>query len=210
MDWEFLVEATPALLRGAMATVGVSAGAILIGMVLGALLAAAATSESRGLRVAAAVYTSFFRGVPLLVQVLLCYYALPFLGIDVPALVAAVGTLALCTAAYNGEILRGGLAMVAPGGLEAARLLGLSPVQTFLRIRLPIAAAAMRPALVGEAVMILKASSLVSLVGIAELTRTSQALASSTYQPLPAYALCGVFYLVINSTLMFAARERRR
>ena len=208
MDWAFVREATPPLLQGAAATIGVSAGAILIGFVLGAVIAALAASPARVVRVVAALYISFFRGVPLLVQILLAYYALPFLGIDVPALVAAIGTLALCTAAYNAEILRGGLATVAPGGLEAARLLGLTPAQAFLRIRLPIAANAMRPALVGEAIMILKASSLVSLVGIAELTRTSQALASSTYQPLPAYALCGAFYLLINTALMIAARAR--
>ena len=148
--------------------------------------------------------------MPLLVQLLLAYYALPFLGLDIPAIVAAVGTLALCCAAYAAEILRGGLALVPPGTVEAARLLGLTRTQAFLRIRLPIAASAMRPALVGEAIMILKASSLISLVGILELTRTSQALASSTFMPLQSYALCGAIYLVINFTIMAVFRERRR
>ena len=210
MDWAFVQEALPPLLRGAVATVLVSLAAILLGFAAGAVIAAAATSGPRPARVAAGVYVSFFRGVPLLVQLLLAYYALPFLGLDIPAIVAAVGTLGLCCAAYMAEILRGGLASVPPGAVEAARLLGLSPGQTFLRIRLPIAARTMRPAIVGEAIMIMKASSLISMVGIMELTRASQALASSTFMPLPSYALCGAIYLVINFVLMALGWERRR
>ena len=210
MDWAFIQEAMPALMRGAVATVAVSLAAIAIGFAVGAAIAAASTARAGGLRAFAALYISFFRGVPLLVQLLLAYYALPFLGLDIPAIVAAVGTLALCCAAYAAEILRGGLALVPPGAVEAARLLGLTRTQAFLRIRLPIAARAMRPALVGEAIMILKASSLISLVGILELTRTSQALASSTFMPLQSYALCGAVYLVINFTIMAVFRDRQR
>ena len=210
MDLVFIEEALPPLLRGAVATVAVSLAAIALGFAAGAAIAAASTAGSRGLRGAAALYISFFRGVPLLVQLLLAYYALPFLGIDIPALVAAVGALGLCCAAYMAEILRGGLATVPPGAVEAARLLGLTRAQTFLRIRLPIAARTMRPAIVGEAIMIMKASSLISLVGIMELTRTSQALAASTFMPLEAYALCGAIYLVINFVLMAVGWERKR
>ena len=210
MDWSFIQEALPPLLQGAVATVAVSAAAILLGFAAGAAIAAASTSAAWGARAFAAVYISFFRGVPLLVQLLLAYYALPFLGLDIPAIAAAVGTLGLCCAAYMAEILRGGLASVPPGAIEAARLLGLTRTQTFIRIRLPIAARTMRPAIVGEAIMIMKASSLISLVGILELTRASQALAASTFMPLESYALCGLIYLAINFVLMALGWERRR
>ena len=190
------------MMAATWATIWISAAAIAIGFVLGVPLAVSVG------RWWTALYISFFRGVPLLVQLLLAYYALPFVGIDIPAIVAAVGTLGLCCAAYMAEILRGGLALVPRGGVEAARLLGLSPLQTLLRIRLPIAAQAMRPALINEAILIIKASSLISVVGILELTRSAQALASSTFEPLPAYALCGVIYLVINVGLSIAAQGR--
>ncbi|MBC7434045.1 MAG: amino acid ABC transporter permease [Rubritepida sp.] len=190
------------MMAATWATIWISAAGIAIGFALGVPLAVAAQ------RWWARLYISFFRGVPLLVQLLLAYYALPFLGIDLPGIVAAVGTLGLCCAAYMAEILRGGFALVPRGGLEAARLLGLTPTQTLLRIRLPIAAQAMRPALVNEAILIIKASSLISVVGILELTRSAQALASSTFEPLPAYALCGAIYLIINLSLSFAARAR--
>ena len=146
MDAAFLAEAWPALLRGAGNTILVSLAGIAIGFSLGALIAAAATARSAGARLFARLYVSFFRGVPLLVQLLLSYYALPFLGLHLSPWVAAVGTLGLCCAAYAGEILRGGLSTVPRPALEAALLAGLTPRQTFLRIRLPIALAAMRPA----------------------------------------------------------------
>ena len=186
------------------ATLWISALSIAIGFALGIPVAVASAAG----RAWAALYISFFRGVPLLIQLLLAYYALPFAGIDIPAIGAAVGTVALCCAAYMAEILRGGFALVPRGGIEAARLLGLSPRQILLRIKLPIAVQAMRPALINEAILIVKASSLISVVGILELTRSAQALASSTFEPLPAYALCGAIYLVINVSLSLAARGR--
>ncbi|PZP47516.1 MAG: amino acid ABC transporter [Azospirillum brasilense] len=209
MDAAFLAEAWPALLRGAGNTILVSLAGIAIGFSLGALIAAAATARSAGARLFARLYVSFFRGVPLLVQLLLSYYALPFLGLHLSPWVAAVGTLGLCCAAYAGEILRGGLSIVPKPALEAALLAGLTPRQTFLRIRLPIALAAMRPALVGEATMILKASALVSVVGISEITRNSQAIAASTFMPLESYALAGLFYLALNLVLLGVGAARR-
>ena len=209
MDAAFLAEAWPALLRGAGNTILVSLAGIAIGFSLGALIAAAATARSAGARLFARLYVSFFRGVPLLVQLLLSYYALPFLGLHLSPWVAAVGTLGLCCAAYAGEILRGGLSTVPRPALEAALLAGLTPRQTFLRIRLPIALAAMRPALVGEATMILKASALVSVVGISEITRNSQAIAASTFMPLESYALAGLFYLALNLVLLGVGAARR-
>ena len=192
------------MMAASWATIWISALGIAIGFSLGVPIAVASL---RG-RAWAAVYISFFRGVPMLVQLLLAYYALPFIGIDLPAIVAAVGTVGLCCAAYMGEILRGGFALVPKGGVEAARLLGLSPGQILLRIQLPIAVQAMRPAIINEAILIVKASSLISVVGILELTRSAQALASSTFEPLPSYALCGAIYLLINVSLSLLARGR--
>nr|WP_246602345.1 amino acid ABC transporter permease [Falsiroseomonas tokyonensis] len=194
--------------QATLATIWISAVAVAIGFVVGVPLAVACDGAPGWGRRAALAYVSFFRGVPLLIQLLLAYYALPFIGIDLPPLVAAIGTLGLCCAAYMAEIIRGGFALVPKGGLEAARLLGLTPRQTLLRIRLPISAQAMRPALISEAILIVKASSLISVVGILELTRSAQALASSTFEPLPAYALCGAIYLVINLALTLLARGR--
>lgn len=189
------------LVLGALATVGLSAVSILAGLVIGAGVCAAGLSGRRGPTAFARVYVSFFRGVPLLVQLLLIYHLLPAIGVNVPSVVAALVGLSLCTAAYQAENFRGGLLNVSRGLIEAGQMVGLGRVQIFLRIRLPIAARLVLPSLVNEAILILKASSLVSVVGVADLTRVAQNIASSNFEPIPTYATAGALYLVVNWTL---------
>ena len=125
------------LLLAAWKTVWISAVSILVGLAIGVGVAAARASDHWALRAAARVYVSFFRGVPLLVQLLLIYNLLPAIGIDVPSIVAAVAGLSLCTGAYQAENLRGGFDGVPRGLLEAADMAGLSPFQRMMRIRAP-------------------------------------------------------------------------
>ncbi len=145
--------------------------------------------------------------MPLLVQLLLIYNLLQFIGLNVPSIVAAILGLSLCTAAYQAENLRGGFESVPIGLIEAADMAGFSARQTFLRIRVPIALRLTFPALVNEAIMILKSSSLVSVVGIVELTRMAQDLASSTYLPIEIFSSAGLIYLVICSTVALIGRR---
>lgn len=194
------------LLQAAISTVAISAVSILIGFAIAILVSAALLSRRALYRAPARLFVSFFRGVPLLVQLLLIYTLLPVIGINVPGVVAAVIGLSLCTAAYQAENLRGGFAAVPRGLIEAADVTGLSPRQTFLRIQVPIAMRLTFPALISEAIMILKSSSLVSVVGIIELTKMAQDLASSTYLPIPIFATAGAIYLVINWALALLGR----
>jgi len=136
--------------------------------------------------------------VPLLVQLLLLYHALPRLGIDLPGIAAAVLGLTLCTAAYQAETLRGGFVNVPAGLIEAGRIVGMTTRQIMLRIQAPIALRLTLPAVVNEAILILKASSLVSVVGVADLTRTAQNIASSNYRPIETFAAAGALYLLLN------------
>ncbi len=189
------------LVRSAGLTVVISGVSIVLGLALGLAVSAATLSRRRALSVPARIYVSFFRGVPLLVQLLLIYNLLPAVGIDVPGVVAAVVGLTLCTSAYQAENLRGGFLSVPRGLIEAADMAGFGGFQQFRRIRAPIAVSLTLPALVSEAIMILKASSLVSVVGVVELTRMAQDLASSTYRPLPMFATAGALYLVIDWTV---------
>lgn len=186
------------MLRAAGYTVLLSALSIAIGLVIGIAICAAKLSPRPWLRWPAAAFVSFFRGVPLLVQLLLIYNLLPSFGLYVPSVVAAVIGLSLCTAAYQAENLRGGFTSVPRGLLEAADMAGLSPWQQFRRIRAPIALRLTVPALVNEAILILKASSLISVVGVIELTRMAQNLSASTYKPLLFYSAAGAIYLAIN------------
>lgn len=195
------------LVGAAINTVLISAVSIAIGIAIGLLVAGAALSPSRWLSVPAQIFVSFFRGVPLLVQLLLIYNLLPVIGINVPSVVAAIVGLSLCTAAYQAENLRGGLKSVPIGLTEAADMAGLTPRQQFTRIRAPIAFRLTLPSIVNEAILILKSSSLVSVVGVLELTRMAQDLAASTFKPIPIFATAGAIYLAINWLLAMAGRR---
>ncbi|SCB27480.1 amino acid ABC transporter permease [Rhizobium hainanense] len=192
------------LLQASIYTVTISLVSIFIGFAI-AILVSAMLLTRRSLFVRPAqIFISFFRGVPLLVQLLLIYNLLPAVGINVPSIVAAIIGLSLCTAAYQAENLRGGFASVPLGLVESAEMVGLTPRQIFRRIKVPIALRLTFPALVNEAILILKASSLVSVVGIVELTRMAQDLAGSTFLPLQIFASAGLIYLVINWVVAFA------
>lgn len=208
---ELLVRNYGVFLGGALTTIGVSAAAIAIGAMLGLLLALGLISRNRLLRGASAAYRSFWRGTPILVQLLMIFYLLPRAGVDVSPLVAAVVALALNTTAFQGEIYRAGLAAIPPGQVEAARMLGIGRWRARLRIEMPQMFRLVLPALVNETISIVKNSSLVSVIAVTELMRRSQQLAAATFQSLEVYLLAGLFYLVINLTLARAgmAAERR-
>lgn len=200
----------PQLLWAARLTLAVSVLGVAIGLLLGAALCAARLSPLRAVRMASAIYTSFFRGVPLLVQLLLFYYLLPVVGLNLPPMVAAVGTVGLCSAAYVAEYLRGAINAIPPGQKEAAVTLGFAPSRIWTRILLPQAFRISLPSLINELILLVKASSLVSLVGITELTRTSQALSSATYRPLEIFTMAAMIYLAINLCLALLGRYLER
>ncbi len=203
MSWSLLL----LLLEAARLTILLSVVSIGgIGFLLATVVCAAMLSKNRLARGAGRLFVSFFRGTPLLVQLLLIYYLLPAAGLDVPSEVAAIAGMSLCTAAYQAEIMRGGFAGVPAGLVEAAEMAGMSRFATFRRIRLPIAFKLTLPALINEWIMMLKSSSLVSVVGVVELTRMAQDLAASTYRPLELYAAAGAIYLAINVVVALLGR----
>jgi polar amino acid transport system permease protein len=177
----------------------------VIGFFVAIGVCSARLSAHRAARMVGGAYVFFFRGVPMLVQLLLVYYLLPFVGINVSPLAAAISAVSLCSASYIAEILRGGFLSIPPGHIEAARMLGMSPFDMLRRIQVPQAFRLTLPSLVNEMVLLIKASSLISVVGVAELTRTAQNIAASTYRPLEAYVAAGLIYFVICGALALVA-----
>src|ERR1700757_5005202 len=178
MKPEVILHSFGYLTQAAATTVAVSFAGIMLGFAVGALVCAARISRREWLKRIGATYVSVFRGVPLLVQLLFIYYFLAEYGLDVPAVVAAVGALGLSSAAFQSEILRGALNAVPSGQGEAATALGFSGLDVWRRILLPQALRISTPPLINEFILIMNASSLVSVVGIAELTRASMNIAS--------------------------------
>ena len=187
-------------------TLLISVLGIGLGLVIGTLICAARLSPYPALRRFAAIWVSFLRGVPLLVQLLVFYYTLPVIGLDVPPMVAAVVTVGICASAYISEIWRGAIAALPKGQSEAAVAIGMAPSVVWTRIILPQAVALSLPALINELILLVKASSLVSVVGILEITRASQAQAANTFRPLEVYIAAACIYLLINLCLAALGR----
>ena len=206
MSWKLFA----LLVQSCGLTIAISAVSIVFGLLIGVLVSGAMLSRNALVSWCGRTFVSFFRGSPLLVQLLLIYNLLPVLGLNVPSLVAAIVGLSLCDAAYQAENMRGGLTSIPKGLLEAADMLGLSPRQQFWRIKVPIALRLTLPALTSEAIMIVKASSLVSVVGVVELTRMAQDLAASTFKPLELFAVAGLLYFVTNWFLSQLGRRFER
>ena len=190
-----------ALLVGAAMTATVSAVCIAAGMLLGLWLAFALISRNRPLRRVAAAYRSFWRGTPILVQLLIVFYLLPAIGLDVPPVAAAIIALTMNTAAFQAEIFRGGLLSIPSGQVEAARMLGIGILAIRVRILVPQMMRLVLPALVNETISILKNSSLISVIAVTELMRTSQQVVSVTYRPLETFTIAAVIYLAMNLVL---------
>lgn len=206
-----VLQALPFLLRAAGTTIWVSLLGMALGQVLGAAVCLLRRSGIGALERAGAIYVSFFRGVPLLVQLLLIYLFLPRLDLNVPPPVAAVTALGLSSGAYVSEIFRGALAAIPPGQAEAADALGMARARVWRRVLLPQVLRLSLPAEINELILLLKASSLISAIGVTELTRTAQSFAASTYRPLQMYVTAAAIYLALNLVLaaLGQAAERR-
>jgi len=211
-DWPLFLQNLPLLLTSLLVTLEVSGAALVIGFFIGILVASLRLSPVPLFQRLGGGYIFVFRGIPLLLQLLFVYYFLPRVGLpNVSPLTAAIISLSLCAGAYIAEILRGGFLAIPGGQLEAAGLLGMSTGQMLIRIRVPQAVRLTLPALVNEMILLIKASSLVSVVGLADLTRTAQNLAASDYLFVQNYLMLAGFYCLINIPLAFCGGllERR-
>ena len=182
-------------------TAGISAVSIAAGMILGLGLSFGLISPNRLIRRASVVYRSVWRGTPILVQLLIVFYLLPTIGLDVPSIAAALIALTMNTAAFQAEIFRGGLLSIPSGQAEAARMLGIGILAIKVRILIPQMMRLVLPALINETISILKNSSLISVIAVTELMRTGQHVVSVTYRPLEVYTIVAAIYLAMNLVL---------
>ena len=201
----------PFLLGGAARTLEVVALSLALGIVCGLAGGLARLSRRRWVRAIAGVYVSVVRGTPIVVQLFLIYYGIPQLGIPVPAMLAAVGTLGVYSGAYQTEIVRGAIQSVDRGQLEAALALGLSRRQAMRRVVLPQALLRMLPPLGNEFIALTKNSALVSLVTVRELFLSAQMVISDTFQDFAIFLTIGAMYYAMTSVVGGATRllERR-
>jgi len=170
-------------------------------LIVGTLACSMRLSPKRLISKAAAVYVESIRSTPLLAQLYLLYFGLPTLGITLNEEFTGVIALVLNSGAYVAEIIRAGILSVPQGQVEAACASGLSHVQRMRYVVLPQAIGATIPPLLGQSIVLVKDSSLLSLISIVELTRAGQILTSERFTPAEGFLTTAVFYMVIYYAL---------
>ncbi len=203
-------EFLPILLEGAIVTVQVTVLAFLLSSALGLVLALCKLSPLRAVSWTASTVINVIRGLPIIVQLFYIYFVLPDLGIQLSAFQAGVIGLGIAYSAYQAENFRAGIEAVDPGQREAALAMGMSPALLMRRVVLPQAFRIALPPYGNTLVMMLKDSSLVSTITVAEMTRAGQLIASSTFQNMTVYTLVALLYLALSLPLVWGLKHVER
>ena len=201
-----------AIAAGALNTIAVSLLTIALGTPLGLALALIRWRKFLILDGLVAALVSLLRATPSVTLVLLVYFALPTIGLELPRFAAGVATLTLGTMAYNCEIWRATLLAFPSDQLDAARAFGMPGALRFRLIILPQIVRTALPALVNEMTLIIKVSPAVAVIGVIETTRAAVRIGASTYRPIPPFLVALAIYVVVIGAFVTTQRmlERRR
>ena len=199
------------LLSGLTTTVFISMVSIIISMILGFVVAIPSLAKNKFLTYINIGYVEIVRAVPLLVLILWIYYGLPIMtGISFSPFVSGIIALAISESAFQAEIFRAGINSIKKAQWEAGSSLGLTFFKRLRLVILPQAIKNILPALGNQFVYVLKMSSLVSIIGIADLTRKANELVVSTYRPLEIYTFLILEYLILILIVSFFVRKLER
>jgi polar amino acid transport system permease protein len=203
------------VLTGLQNTAIIAVLGLLLGFVIGCILSTIKIIPSKNpfitaLKYVVDAYIAVFRGTPMMVQLLLLHFAV-FIGVDIPAVIEVSLIFGLNSGAYMAEIIRGGINSVDKGQMEAGRALGLNYTTTMVRIILPQAVKNILPTIGNEFISLLKETSIVSIIGLTDLTRAFKAIADSTYEYFVPYIALALIYfvLVMIISLLVKLLERR-
>jgi len=208
MDFfELLQDSLPLLMQGLTLTLELAFVSLAIAMVIGIAASLMGMSKNPVLSGINKAFVAIIRGTPLLVQGFFIYFGITgMLGIRISAFAAGVIALSLNAGGYLSEIFRGGIQAVDPGQREAARSLGLSARQTTWRIIIPQAIRICIPSVVNQWCITIKDTSIISVIGLAELTKMGQTIIARTYRSFEVWIIVGVMYFVVIYLLTILAR----
>lgn len=218
--WKLVVNYQSYLVTGVKITIIVSVMAIIIGFLLGAICSVIRIGKCKILKWIVSLYVEFIRGTPVLVQISMVYYGLPLLGFALPdmkimgvqfnRLISGVLALGLNSAAYVCEIIRGGILSVDVGQTEAAVSLGFTNRDTIMRIILPQALKNALPSLANEFIVMIKTSSQVSVIGLADLMFVADVIRGNSFRPFAPLVIVAVIYLIITECVSYIFRRIER
>lgn len=211
MDFSFLSQYAPFFLEGAKLTLILAFFTVLFGSIIGLLLSLMRLSTSKILKTVSAIYVEFIRGTPMLVQIFIIYYSLPSIGIELPDMTAGILALSINSGAYVAEIIRAGIQAVDKGQMEASRSLGMGYGQTMFHIIIPQAFKNILPALGNEFIVVIKESSIVSMIGLHDLMYNANIVRGNIFRPFEPLLVAAFIYFIMTFTLskLLGLLERR-
>jgi len=201
LDFSVVLPYTGLLWTGVWWTAVLTVSAAALSFVFGILFAVAVLYAPRAIALPVRFFMWLFMGTPLLLQLFLIYFGLVQIGIDIPALGAGIIGLGLHFAVYNADVLRAGIVAVDPGQTEGARSIGFGRWQTLRYVVVPQAIRNTAPPIGGNMIALLKESSIVSVIGIAELVHSAQLAISETFRPFEFYITAAALYYILNLVL---------
>jgi len=205
--FDFLSKYYTTYIDATVTTLKVSLIALLIGLLLGIVICLAKISTIKVLNVLATIYVEVIRNTPILVQIMIIYFALPEVGISFTPFMSAIIALSINSGAYVSEIFRSGILAIDKGQMEAGRSLGLSYFQTMKFIILPQALKNSLPALGNEFISLVKESSIVYFVGVADIMFAANTVKNATYETFGPYLIAAAIYFIITSVLSFLVKR---
>lgn len=207
MFFQNALDFLPILLSGAVVTLQVTVASFLLSSIIGLAFALMMMSKVRAVSRLATLLVNIIRGLPIIIQLFYIYFVLPDFGIQLTALQAGIIGLGIAYSAYQAENFRAGIQAIQQGQIEAAESLGMRGAMIMRRVVLPQAFRIALPPYGNTLVMMLKDSSLVSTITVAEMTRAGQLIASSTFENMTVYTLVGLLYLAMSLPLSYALRR---
>jgi polar amino acid transport system permease protein len=199
--FQTVIEFTPKFIPGVIATLQLAFLSILLGTVIGLLVAVLKLAKKKPLTFLMNIYITIIRGTPLLLQLWFIFYGLPGMGIKIDRFPSAVIGLALHNGAYISEVFRGAIESIHYGQREAAQSLGMSRGQTLRRVVLPQAFQRSIPALGNQFIIAVKDSSLASVITITETMLLARQFVAATFDVFPIFFVAGSYYLIITMGL---------
>lgn len=210
--FEYAVSISPRLFEGLKMTIAMTVCSLILGILVGLLSCFCSISKSFILNKLSGAYLSIIRGTPLMVQATFIYFGLSAaLNMPITSFTASIIVLMLNSGAYLSEIFRSGISAINKGQMEAARSLGLPHGVAMRKIILPQAFRIVIPSVTNQFIITLKDTSILSVIGVAEMMRQSQQLIANNFRAFETYAIVAVWYyvLVIILTKLFKLLERR-
>lgn len=198
--WEFIRNTVPPIAEGLVVTLQVFAWTIVLSLPLGFVTALLRISRFAPLRAVTGAWIYVLRGTPLLLQVFFVYYALPAIGVTFNNFVAAVIAFVLNYSVYFAEIFRAGIQSVDKGQYEAAKALGLNPIQTMFYVVIPQMVRLVLPPVGNETITLVKDTALVSIVALSDIMRVTKTRVASTGSVMP-FLVAAIFYLALTFIL---------